>query len=139
MKKIIWLCAMFSLVLSGCGTQRIKERQAKFEEKNNQLIGKTYDDLIRGSGVPTGEAKLSDGSRIVEYSSSHITISGGGSYPVPISTYVPNRSGVGGFWIYSEMERNIPVSSSTYYCKLDFTVSTQNIIQSWKAEGNHCY
>jgi len=139
MKKIVWLCAILSFVLSGCNTQRIKELQAKFEEKNNQYIGKTYDDLIRGLGVPTGEARLSDGSRVVEYSSSQTIISGGGSYPVPVSTYVPNQSGVGGFWFYSERERNIPVSSRTHYCKLDFNVSVLNVIQSWRAEGNHCY
>ncbi len=139
MKKIMLLCAILCFALSGCVTQRIKERQAKFEAKNNQLIGKTYDDLIKGSGVPSGEAKLSDGSRIVEYLTSQTTISGGGSYPYPVTTYVPNRNGVGGFWVYSEGERSIPVTSTTYYCKLDFTVSAQNIVQSWKAEGNHCY
>ncbi len=139
MKKIILLCAALSLALPGCVTQRMKERQAKFEAKNNQLIGKTYDDLIRGSGVPSGEAKLTDGGRIVEYLTSQTTISGGGSYPVTVSTYVPNQNGMGGFWVYSEGERSIPITSSTYYCKLDFTVSAQNIIQSWRAEGNHCY
>ena len=139
MKKIILLCMIFSFVLSGCNTQRLKEQHAKFEEKYNQLIGKTYDDLIRREGVPTGEAKLSDGSRVVEYLNSQTSISGGGSYPVPISTYIPNLSGTGGVWVYGEMERSNPVLSRTYYCKLDFIVSAQSIIQSWKAEGNHCY
>ena len=139
MKKVVCLCVLLALVSSGCETQRIKERQARFEEKNNRLIGKSYDDLVGGVGVPTGEAKLSDGSRIVEYLNRQTMISGGGSYPVPISTYIPNRNGVGGFWVYTEGERTISITSNTYYCKLDFTVSAQNIVQSWKAEGNQCY
>ncbi len=139
MKKIIGLCAILAFAFSGCGTQRIKELQAKYEAMNDQFIGKTYDELVRGKGVPTGEAKLTDGSRIVEYFSSETIVSGGGSYPVPVSTYVPNQNGVGGVWIYGEKERSFPVSSRTYYCKLDFTISHQNLIKSWKAEGNHCY
>lgn len=139
MKKIIGLCAIIVFACSGCGTQRIKELQAKYEGRNNQFIGKTYDELIRGLGVPSGEATLTDGSRIVEYSGSETVISGGGSYPVPVSSYVPNPNGVGGFWVYGEKERSLPVSSSTYYCKLDFTISPKNLVQSWKAKGNRCY
>ncbi len=139
MKKTICACVVLALALSGCETQRIKERQAKFEESNNRLIGKSYDDLVRKTGVPSGEAKLTDGSRRVEYLNRQTTISGGGSYPVPIATYIPNRNGVGGFWVYTEGERTIPITSNTYYCKLDFTVSPQNIVVSWSAEGNHCY
>lgn len=139
MKKIVWLGMLLPFAFAGCETQQIKEQHAKFEEKNNQFIGKTYDDLIRGKGVPTGEATLSDGSRVVEYLSSETMISGGGSYPVPVSTYVPNQSGTGGVWIYGEKERNVPVSSRTSWCKLDFILSAKSIIQSWKAEGNHCY
>ncbi len=139
MKKSILICLSLLVALPGCGTQRIKEQQAKYESNNNQLIGKTYDDLVRTLGVPSGEAKLSDGSKIVEYSSSQIRISGGGSYPIPVSIYVPNQNGVGGRWINSERERSLPVSSKTYFCKLDFTLSAESIVLSWKAEGNHCY
>jgi hypothetical protein len=119
MKRIVWLSVILALVLPGCGTQQIKELQAKYEDKNNQLIGKSYDELVKGMGVPSGEARLSDGSRIVEYSIARTRISGGGSYPFPVSTYIPHQNGAGGFWVYSERERSMPVSSRTDYCKLE--------------------
>jgi hypothetical protein len=137
--KNILMFALLVVALAGCGTQRIKEQQAKYEAENNQLIGQSFDDLVRKLGVPSGEAKLSDGSKIVEYSSSQTRVSGGGSYPIPVSIYVPNQNGVGGRWIYSERERSLPVSSKTYFCKLDFTLSAGGVVLSWKAEGNHCY
>lgn len=139
MKRVIGLLVILSLALSGCGLQRIKEQKAKFTETNNQLVGKTYDDLIKEKGVPTGEAKLSNGGKVVEYFNSSTETSGGGSYSTPTTTYVPNPNGGVGTWVQGQQQQHIPVSSHTLSCKLNFVISPQNIIESWKTDGNKCY
>lgn len=139
MKIIIVVLAIMSLSLSGCGLQRIKEQKAKFKETNNQLVGKTYDDLIKEKGVPTGEAKLTNGGKVVEYSKSSTETSGGGSYSVPTTTYVPNPYGGAGAWVRGQQQRHTSVSSETLNCNLNFVITPQNIIESWKADGNKCY
>ncbi|MBK9161256.1 MAG: hypothetical protein IPM27_06785 [Nitrosomonadales bacterium] len=139
MKRVIAILAILSLVLSGCGLQRIKEQKARFTEVNNQLVGKTYDDLIKEKGVPTGEAKLSNGGRVVEYFNSSTETSGGGSYSTPTTTYVPNPNGGAGAWVQGQQQQHIPVRSTNMVCKLNFVISPQNIIESWKAVGNKCY
>ncbi|MDP1634668.1 MAG: hypothetical protein Q8L69_08290, partial [Gallionellaceae bacterium] len=106
MKKVIGLLVILSLALSGCGQQRIKEQKAKFTETNNQLVGRTYDDLIKEKGVPTGEAKLSDGSKVVEYFNSSTVISGGGSYTTSTTTYVPNPNGGAGSWVDGQKQQH---------------------------------
>ena len=139
MNKIILLCVTMSLSLSGCGLTQIKEQKAKFVEANNQLVGKTYDDLIKEYGVPTGDAKLSDGGKVVEYYKSSTEIWGGGSYSISTPIYVPNTNGGVGTWIYNQQQHNSPVNSTTESCKLDFVISSKNVIESWKARGNACY
>lgn len=139
MKKIFLLWVILSFGLSGCAQQRIKEQKAKFAETNNQLVGKTYDDLIKEIGVPTGEAKLSDGGKVVEYSNSGTETSGGGSFAMPTTTYVPNPYGGAGTWVQSQQQQHAPIRSKNMTCKLDFIISPQNIIESWKADGNKCY
>lgn len=137
--KIISLVVIVSLSLSGCGLAQIKEQRAKFVAKNKQLVGNTYDDLIKEYGVPTGEVKLSDGGMVVEYLKSSTAIWGGGSYFVSTPIYVPNPNGGAGTWIYSQQQQYIPVNSVTESCKLDFVISPKKIIENWKARGNACY
>lgn len=139
MKKVIFVVMVISFTLSGCKLAQIKEQKAKFTETNNQLVGKTYDDLIKEKGVPTGEAKLSNGGKVVEYFHSSTETSGGGSYSTPTTTYVPNPYGGAGVWVQGQQQKHIPVRSEEMTCKLNFVISPQNIIESWKADGNKCY
>ena len=138
MKKIIPTCLGLILVLSGCATLSIKERQKIFTDEHEIFLGKTFDELVKGKGVPTGTATLSDGSRVVEYYNAQVEISGGGSYPFPTSTYVRNANG-SGTWIYIEHMQSLPVRSWSKICKIDFVVSAKNIVESWKYEGKGCY
>lgn len=123
------------LALSGCGLARIQEQKEKFAEVNNLLVGKTYDDMVKARGVPTREATLSTGGKVVEYSKSSTTTSGGGSYAVPTTAYIPST----GTWVQGTQQQAVPVRSHTSSCTLNFVISPSGIVETWKAEGNACY
>lgn len=138
MNRLIALSFGMALVLTGCGSLSMKERQKIFEDGNANFAGKTFDELVKGKGVPTGTATLSDGSRVVEFYTSQVEISGGGSYPFPASTYVRNSNG-GGTWVYVEHMQTMPIRSWNKICKVDFVVSPNGIVETWKYEGKGCY
>lgn len=138
MNKLLPVGIAVLLLLAGCGSFSVKERQKAFADENEVYVGKTFDDLVKGKGVPTGTATLSDGSKVVEYYNAQVEISGGGSYPYPVSTYVRNRDGTGS-WVYWEHMHTLPVRSWNKICKIDFVVSAKNIVESWKYEGKGCY
>lgn len=138
MKYFISICLASLFVLSGCATQSLEERKRMFMDENEAFIGKTYDELVKGKGVPTGTANLTDGSKLVEYYNAQIEISGGGSYTFPTTTYVRNATG-GGTWVYVEQMQSIPVRSWNKICRIDFIVSPKNAVESWKYDGKGCY
>jgi hypothetical protein len=138
MKKIISVCAALTLLLSGCQTLSLKERQNLFTTENGAYVGKTHDDLIKGKGVPSGTANLTNSGKVVEYYTAQVEISGGGYYGYPAARFIGNANG-GGSWIYPEHMRSFPIQSWTFVCKIDFVVTPQNIVESWKYEGNGCF
>jgi len=138
MKNLIGVCLLSSLVLSGCGTLSFEERQKHFMDENEVFVGKTFDELVTGKGVPTGTATLTDGSKMVEYYNAQIEVTGGESYSFPTTTYVQNPNG-GGNWIYVEQMYSLPVRSWNKVCKIDFKVTPTNIVESWKFDGKGCY
>lgn len=131
-------CLILTLVLAGCSTLSNEERQKLFAGENDVFVGKTYDELVLGKGVPTGTATLSDGGKVVEYYNAQIEISGGETYYFPSTVFVQNTTG-GGNWVFVEQMRSIPVRSWNKICKLDFVVSPKNVVASWKYEGRGCY
>lgn len=138
MKSNIPILLALALLLSGCDTLKIKEREQAFVDENNAYVSKTFDELVKGKGVPTGTATLSDGSKVVEYYHAQIEISGGGSYTFPAATYVENSAG-GRTWIYIDQMRSLPMRSWNKICKIDFLVSSKNVVESWKYDGKGCY
>jgi hypothetical protein len=132
------LVLILLLALSACGLARIKEQKEQFARLNDQLVGKTYDDLLKTRGVPIREASLSTGGKVVVYEKSETTMSGGGSLTVPSSAYVANPYG-GGTWVHGTQQRALPVRSHTWSCALTFIISPASVVESWKAEGNACY
>lgn len=138
MKCLPYVSLALVLVFSGCSSLDVRELKKRFTDENQVFVGKTYDDLIKGKGVPTGSATLSDGSKVVEYYNAQIEISGGGSYPYPTTNYIPHPNG-GGTWIYVDHMRSLPVRSWNKICKIDFVVSPKNTVESWKYEGKGCY
>lgn len=139
MKKTILFCVVSSLLfLSGCQTLNFKERQKLFKNENTAFVGKTYDELIKEKGVPTGTATLTNSGKVVEYFTTQTEVSGGGYYGYPGPLYYGN-----GYWgrnwgYYGDMSM-YPVQSWTSSCKLDFVVSPQSVVESWKYEGNGCF
>ena len=125
-----------SLVLAGCASMN-EEAARKFQAEMDGYVGRSADELILARGVPTASAPLSTGGKLLEYSKSRTSISGGGSYTTYTPVFVPNTSG-GGTWISVPSQQTVPIHSSERGCKLTFQVSTDNIVLNWKAEGNEC-
>lgn len=138
MKPIIPFCIALTLGLSGCGTLSTQERQKAFMSENDAFVGKSHDDLIKDKGVPTGTATLSDGSKVVEYYNAQVEVSGGGYYAFPSTTYLTHANGTR-TWIYMDHMQTIPVRSWYKICKIDFIVSSTDIVASWKFDGKGCY
>jgi len=126
------------VAIAGCGLARIEEQRARFVEINNGLVGKSYDDLLRTRGIPTRQASLSDGGRIVEYEKSETVTAGGGSVSVPASAYIAHRGG-GGTWVHGTTQQAMPVVSRANSCLLGFAISPAGVVEAWKAVGNACY
>lgn len=136
MKRIKWVALILVLLaLSGCGTA--EKRRAAFVTQMDAFVGQSIDEVIKTKGVPTGTAALASGGRVVEYAKSNMVTSGGGSYTTYKSVYVPGANG--GSWMQVPVQQAIPISTSEANCKVLFTVSKDNIVENWKAEGNHCY
>lgn len=125
-----------SLVLAGCASMN-EEAVRRFQAEMDGYVGRSADELILARGVPTATAPLSTGGKVLEYSKSRTSISGGGSYTTYTPVFVPNTSG-GGTWISVPSQQTVPIHSSERGCKLTFQVSTDNIVLNWKAEGNEC-
>jgi len=138
MNKLIVTFIGMTIVLSGCGSLSMKERQKIFADGNEIYVGKTFDDLVKSKGVPTATATLSDGSKVVEYFTSQVEVSGGGYYPFPTTTYIRNSNG-GGTWVYVEHMQSLPVRTWNKICKIDFVVSPKSIVETWKYEGKGCF
>ena len=133
-RTIIHLVAV--LALAGCASMN-EEATRKFQAEMDSYVGKSVDELILARGVPTATAALSSGGKVLEYSTSSTSISGGYSYLTYTPVFVPNSSG-GGTWISVPSHQTAPIHTFERYCKLTFQVSPDNKVLNWKAEGNDC-
>jgi hypothetical protein len=128
-KLVIVVCAM---LIGGCASTQ--ERKAGFTVAMDAWIGKSADELVLAKGPPTGNFQLSTGQRILEYLEKETVIDGGSGFTA--STGIVSG---GGGWFFMPQYTYFPARSTTWTCKLLFTVSAKNIIESWKGEGNNCY
>lgn len=137
-RRVAWAGALIAaLLLTGCGAA--KKREASFQTEMNGYVGNSADALIRSRGVPTSTATLSDGGRVLEYSKSRTVVSGGGSFTVNKSVYVPSSTGGVGTWVSVPQQQAVPVSSRDESCKLIFEISADNLVMGWKSEGRDCF
>jgi len=125
-----------SLVLAGCASMN-EEVARQFRAEMDGYVGRSVDELILVRGVPTASVSLSTGGKVLEYSTSRTSISGGTSYITYTPVFVPNTSG-GGTWISVPSHQSSPIYSSERSCKLTFQVSADNTVLNWKAKGNEC-
>ena len=75
----------------------------------------------------------------MEYSKSRTVVSGGGSFTVNKSVYVPSSTGGVGTWVSVPQQQAVPVSSRDASCKLIFEISADNLVMGWKSEGRDCF
>lgn len=120
------------LLLSACATT--EQRRADFSAAMDAWVGKTGDELVQAKGPPTGSYTLSTGKRILEYLRKDTVTTGGDAFPTMTPVFVPNSG-----WVYVPNYATYPVRSTTLVCKVLFTLSKDNVIETWKAEGNDCF
>jgi len=122
-------CALFVL---GCASTQ--QRKSDFTVSMDSWVGKSADDLVSEKGPPTGNFQLSTGQRILEYLDKD-TVSGSTS-GFSASTGAVSGSGS---WFFMPQLMFSPESATTRSCKVLFTITAKNIIESWKYEGNNCF
>lgn len=91
----------------------------------NTWIGHTKDHLIKERGVPTREARLSNGEEVVEYHHTR-TASDGSSVGMPVL--------VGGTPLVIGSGNEV----ATYSCIVTYYLRDSKIY-NWKFQGNDCY
>lgn len=138
MKNRLSIALVFaSALLVACGSAKRDERRAAFELKLNSFIGQSIDAVIQARGVPSATASLTTGGRVIEYSQSRLETSGGGSYTTYTSVYTPGPNG--GTITQIPIQNHTAISTYEANCKILFSVSSTNVVESWKSEGNNCY
>lgn len=122
-----------SVLLGGCATT--EQRRAEFGATMDAWVGKPLDDMVQAHGPPTSSFTLSNGKRVVEYLRKDTVITGGEPLTAMTPVFVPN----GGGWVYVPQPVYFPPHSATFVCRILLTVSKDNVIESWRSEGNDCY
>lgn len=132
----ILVYTLTGLLLAACSAMN-EEAARKFQAEMDGYVGRPVDELILARGVPTATAELSSGGRVLEYTHSRTSVSGGYSYLTYTQVYVPNNSG-GGTWVSVPSHQTSPIHSTEQHCRLTFQVSAANIVLNWRADGNDC-
>lgn len=97
------------LFTAGCATSK------NYGKRLDSWVGTNADELVRSWGAPNSSYEMSDKRKIISYFKS---------------------SGASAYTSYNEYGASTFISNSD--CKTEFIVSDQNIIESWKFEGNAC-
>lgn len=138
--RILALAA--SIIVAGCATT------ANYEKVLSSWVGRHVDHLVSSWGPPYSSYPLSDGGKVLEYTSQRNVQIGGYTYTTPQTTYhtgSANAYGKGGsaYGTYSGtsttyVQQQTPIQNITKICKTRFTVSPQGIITNWAWHGNDC-
>ncbi len=120
MRKIA--LGLLCLTLSACATTE------KYEAVLRSWVGHNEDELISSWGPPTGVYE-SGNNKYLTYQNSN-----SGYVPGVAPTY---QTTLIGNTLYTNAIGGSPGYSYTNHCKTTFTV-TNNVIQSWRWEGNSC-
>ena len=110
-----FITVLASLALAGCAAMN-EEAARKFQAEMDGYVGRSVDELILARGVPTATAALSSGGKVLEYTSSRSSVSGGYSYLTYTPVFVPNSSG-GGTWVSVPSHQTAPIYTSEWRCK----------------------
>ncbi len=132
LKHIIHLFSL-SIILCSCATT------AKYTQKLNQDIGKTYDELISQYGTPSKTKRLNNGNMIVYYVNVNTELLPDPEYDFDSPDYLTEDEE---FYPFTYGGNQIPVGSFmgetiTNYCETKFYL-TDNKVTSWSYKGNSC-
>ncbi len=130
------------VMLASCATT------ANYEKILDSWVGARVDALVGVWGPPKSSYPLSSGGKVIEYVKEGSVPVGGFTYYSPVTTYSSGTMNVIGsrssaFGSYSGtstamVPQTTPVYNIPLYCKTLFTANPEDIIVSWKHEGNHC-
>lgn len=141
------LILVFCFALAGCASTE------NYEKILESWVGADADSLIRKWGPPDSSFELSDGSKVLQWSSRRTIKTGGYRTYQPVtthtsgtlstSTYGSYGGSYSGSGLYSGTSTTyVPTTTPTrtydMRCITRFTVSTSNVIQSWTWQGNDC-
>lgn len=110
----------------------MQEQRQQAIARMNSLVGQHQDEAIKTLGPPTSSAKLASGGSVLEWMRSQQQSGGGGSY----TTFTPTL--VKGQWVNVPQQQAQPVWSQTVSCRILMNVGANQLVESWRAEGNGC-
>jgi len=133
---------VIAIFLSACATT------ANYEKILRTWVGHNVDDLVSIWGAPESSYSLSDGGRVLQYSSQRNIQIGGYTTTEPQTTYKSgsiNVYGNGGsaYGDYSGtsttyVQKTAPIQNFTRQCTTRFTVNARGVITKWAWQGNDC-
>lgn len=140
MKKVL-ICFSVAMLVAACAIPT----EENYQKVLNFWKGADADLLVLNWGPPDSSHELSDGRKVLQYTYSKTTITGGDTYTVPRTTYgsgsiygdygrIGSYSGTSTAYV----TETTPISTTERNCTTRFIVSKDNIIQSWSYEGNWC-
>ncbi len=132
-KSILMTMLLVSLV--GCASTE------NYEKILESWIGANADRLIQAWGPPESAYELSDGSKVLQWNSRRTITTGGYASYQPVTTYTSGSySGAGSYSGTSTtyVPTTTPVQTYDMQCVTRFTVSRDNIVKSWRWQGNDC-
>ena len=143
MGRIVLTATALAAALAGCATQE------KFVAKMDRFVGQPESSVVMTYGVPTAVHSLSDGSKVMQYTrSKNVVLPGMTTYqPVTTNTYGNvnmNRGTYGSsYGGYSQTSTTMvpqtgPSININQSCTVNFMITSGGVVQTWKAEGNHC-
>jgi hypothetical protein len=126
MKKLVLLVMVLGFS-TACATT------GNYEKILQTWVGSPVDNLVGSWGPPQSQYKLSGGGMVIEYSRSSTGTVGGYTSSQPVTTY-----NIDGSYSTTYVTTTTPSYNVQYSCRTIFDVDKNNIITSWRWEGNSC-
>lgn len=137
--KRVTVFLLLIAVLCACNTP--SPGMKAFTQNMDKFVGRSADDLLAANGIPTNVFMLDSGGRIFEYYKNKALVAQETKNPQALArqqarsgaipdTRPPSRSRAEALQSY--------VLSTESSCKLQFTISADNIVERWSSEGDGC-
>lgn len=136
--RLIAALACIACVLGGCATE------AGYKKILDSWVGSDADQLVMQWGPPQSSYTMSNGTKVLQFSSARQFQTGGVTTYQPVTTYnngnVYSPYGMGNYsgTSTSYVPTTSPVQTWNMQCTTRFEVGTDNKIKSYSYEGNDC-